>query len=61
MEYIILDNEWITTYYKIGSRSFNELIEIGAVKLDENLNEISRFTALIRSTFTKSCRAGFSG
>ena len=59
MEYIILDNEWITTYYKIGSRSFNELIEIGAVKLDENLNEISRFTALIRSTFTKKLSSRF--
>ncbi len=59
MEYIILDNEWITTYYKIGSRSFNELIEIGAVKLDENLKEISRFTALIRSTFTKKLSSRF--
>lgn len=59
MEYIILDNEWITTYYKIGDKSFNELIEIGAVKLDENLNEISRFTALIRSTFSKKLSSRF--
>jgi DNA polymerase III epsilon subunit-like protein len=59
MEYIILDNEWNTTFKKINGNYFNELIEIGAVKLDENLNEISRFSALIRSTFTKKLSSRF--
>lgn len=59
MEYIILDNEWNTTYQKINGKCFNELIEIGAVKLDENLNEISRFSALIKSTFTKKLSGRF--
>lgn len=59
MEFIILDNEWNTTYQKINGKSFNELIEIGAVKLDENLNEISRFSALIKSTFTKKLSSRF--
>ena len=59
MEFIILDNEWNTTYRKINGKSFNELIEIGAVKLDENLNEISRFSVLIRSTFTKKLSSRF--
>lgn len=59
MEYIILDNEWNTTYRKINGNYFNELIEIGAVKLDKELNEISRFSALIRSTFTKKLSSRF--
>lgn len=59
MNYIILDNEWNTTYHKIGGKCFNELIEIGAVKLDADLNEISRFSVLIRSTFTKKLSGRF--
>ncbi len=59
MEFIILDNEWNTTYRKINGKCFNELIEIGAVKLDEELNEISRFSVLIRSTFTKKLSSRF--
>lgn len=59
MEYIILDNEWNTTYQKINGKCFNELIEIGAVKLDTELNEISRFSALIKSTFTKKLSGRF--
>lgn len=59
MEYIILDNEWHTPYCKINGKSINELIEIGAVKLDEELNEISRFSVLIKSTFTKKLNSRF--
>ncbi|MBO5911999.1 MAG: exonuclease domain-containing protein [Clostridia bacterium] len=59
MEYIVLDNEWHTPYCKINGKCINELIEIGAVKLDENLNEISRFSVLIKSTFTKKLNTRF--
>lgn len=59
MEYIILDNEWNTSYKKINGKSFNELIEIGAVKLDSKLREISRFSVLIKSTFTKKLSSRF--
>lgn len=59
MEYIILDNEWNTSYRKINGKCLNELIEIGAVKLDENLKEISRFSVLIRSTLTKKLSSRF--
>lgn len=59
MEYIILDNEWHTPYCKINGKCINELIEIGAVKLDESLNEISRFSVLIKSTFTKKLNTRF--
>lgn len=59
MEYIILDNEWHTPYCKVNGKCINELIEIGAVKLDENLKEISRFSVLIKSTFTKKLNSRF--
>lgn len=59
MEYIILDNEWHTPYCKVNGKCINELIEIGAVKLDENLNEISRFNVLIKSTFSKKLNSRF--
>ncbi len=59
MEYIVLDNEWHTPYCKINGKCINELIEIGAVKLDENLNEVSRFSVLIKSTFTKKLNTRF--
>lgn len=59
MEYIILDNEWNTSYKKINGKCFNELIEIGAVKLDSKLREISRFSVLIKSTFTKKLSSRF--
>lgn len=59
MEYIILDNEWHTPYCKVNGKCINELIEIGAVKLDEELNEISRFSVLIRSTFTDKLSGRF--
>lgn len=59
MEFIILDNEWHTPYCKINGKCINELIEIGAVKLDENLKEISRFSVLIKSTFTKKLSSRF--
>ncbi len=59
MEYIILDNEWHTPFCKVNGKCINELIEIGAVKLDENLNEISRFSVLIKSTFSKKLSSRF--
>lgn len=59
MEFIILDNEWHTPYCTVNGKCINELIEIGAVKLDENLREISRFSVLIKSTFTKKLSSRF--
>ncbi len=46
MQYVIFDLEWNCTH--IGKDAFlNEIIEIGAVKLDSQLNEIGRFSELI--------------
>ena len=53
MNYIILDMEWNSAYSKVHGRFINEIIEIGAVKLDSSLREIGRFQAFVRSRLTK--------
>lgn len=57
MNYIVVDLEWNqainqTNKNKIDSMQF-EIIEIGAVKLDENFNEISRYESLIKPVLHK--------
>lgn len=38
MSYVILDLEWNGSYSKVLHKFVNEIIEIGAVKLDDELN-----------------------
>ncbi len=59
MNYVLLDLEWNSAYCKSEGKFVNEIIEIGAVKLDENLNEISSFDAIIRSQLTRRLRTHF--
>ncbi|MBQ7545639.1 MAG: exonuclease domain-containing protein [Clostridia bacterium] len=56
MYYVILDLEWNNTYGRKTKSFINEIIEIGAVMLDENLNEVSRYSSLIRSQIGKKLR-----
>ena len=48
MNYIIMDLEWNNAYMKSAQKFVNEIIEIGAVKLDENLQEVGTFSELIK-------------
>lgn len=48
MQYVILDLEWNSGYSKRVGGYFNEIMEIGAIKLDENLNILGQFSILIR-------------
>ena len=51
MNYVVVDFEWNQACYGKGSENRKipfEIIEIGAVKLDENLKEIDRFSRTIR-------------
>lgn len=51
MNYVVVDFEWNQACYGKGSENRKipfEIIEIGAVKLDENLKEIGRFSRTIR-------------
>ena len=53
MGYVFLDLEWNNAFSKEHGRFINEIIEIGAVKFDENMNELSRFDTFVRSRITK--------
>lgn len=53
MKYIIIDLEWNgAPLYKTGGY-FNEIIEIGAVRIDEQLNHVDTFQALIQPKIHK--------
>ena len=48
MSYVILDLEWNSAYsYKL-KRFVNEIIEFGAVRLDDELNIESAFSSLVK-------------
>lgn len=59
MNFVIFDLEWNNVYnYKTG-KGMNEIIEIGAVKLDKNLNIIDTFNQLIRPKLSKKLSGRF--
>lgn len=47
MKYVILDLEWNTAYSKSAHRFVNEIIEFGAVKVDETGTVLGEFSRLI--------------
>ena len=53
MTYIILDLEWNGAYSKRAHGYFNEIIEIGAVKMDESLTQKDTFHAVIRPVVSR--------
>ena len=53
MTYVILDLEFNGTYSKNRHRFFNEIIEFGAVKLDEKLNIVETFSELVAPQISK--------
>lgn len=53
MEYILLDLEWNGAYCKSAGKFVNEIIEIGAVRLNEQLEEVDGFRQMVRSQLTK--------
>ncbi len=61
MHYVILDLEWNSAYCPWQKRFLNEIIEFGAVKLDEQLKEVSRFQCFVRSKLTKRLRSRVKG
>ena len=60
MQYIVLDLEWDNDYYPKIRRSINQILQIGAVKLDENFNLIDTFSINIKSVFSKKVSSRFS-
>lgn len=57
MQYIIMDLEWNNTYARRVKGFINEVIEIGAVRLDENLNYVDEFSSLVKSSIGKKLRS----
>ncbi len=53
MNYIIMDLEWNNTYCKKKKGFMNEIIEIGAVMLDENLEVVDVFSTFIKAQLGK--------
>ncbi len=52
MNYIILDLEWNTVYHKKENKFINEILQIGAVRLDDNLNLTDSFQVTVKSALT---------
>ena len=53
MDFVIFDLEWNGAYSKRLNCNINEIIEIGAVKLDSELNKKDEFSILIRPELSK--------
>lgn len=56
MHYIIIDLEWNNTYARRKKGFLNEIIEVGAVMLDDELNTIDQFSCLIKAQIGKKLR-----
>lgn len=53
MHYIIMDLEWNTAIIKATNGYLNEIIEIGAVRLNENLVQTDEFRIFVKPQLTK--------
>lgn len=60
MEYVIFDLEWDSVYYKPRKGFINQILQIGAVKLNDNFNIVDRFEATVRSSISKKVSNRFS-
>ena len=57
MDYVILDLEWNGCYSKKLGGYINEIIEFGAVKLNENLEIIDQFSMLVKPEICRRIRS----
>lgn len=60
MDYIILDLEWDSAYSKKHSRFVNQIIQIGAVKLDSKFNFVDSFKQTIVSSLKNKVTKRFT-
>lgn len=59
MDYIIFDLEWNNAYNYKTKKGMNEIIEIGAVKLNSKLEIVDTFKQLIKPRITKKLGSRF--
>lgn len=60
MTYIVLDLEFNGAFSKRHNRFFNEIIEFGAVRLDEQLNIVDTFSELVTPQISKKLNSHVS-
>lgn len=60
MNYVILDMEWDSVYHKLYKRFINQILQIGAVKLDEKFNIVDIFDVTVKSSVSKKVTKRFS-
>lgn len=60
MNYIILDMEWDNVYLKSKHGFINQILQIGAVKCDDNLNIIDTLKINIKSSVSKKVSSRFT-
>lgn len=53
MQYVIMDLEWNNAYSRRKGGFMNEIIEVGAVKLDSELNTVSSFSEVVKAKVGK--------
>ncbi|MBE6778830.1 MAG: exonuclease domain-containing protein [Ruminococcaceae bacterium] len=53
MQYVVVDLEWNGSYSKKAHGYFNEIIELGAVKLDDDFRRMDTFQCTIRPSVSK--------
>ena len=57
MHYIVIDLEWNGSYSKKAHGYFNEIIEVGAVKVNEQMQIVDEFRAAIKPVVSKKLSA----
>lgn len=60
MFYVILDMEWDSVYHKLHKRFINQILQIGAVKLDENFNITDIFDVTVKSSVSNRVSSRFT-
>lgn len=60
MEYVILDMEWDSAYFPPEKRFINQILQIGAVKLNEKFDIIDTLDITIHSSFSKRVSKRFT-
>ncbi len=60
MNYIILDLEWDSVFYKPEKRFINQILQIGAVKLDDSFKIVDTFEVTVKSEISKKVTGRFA-
>ncbi len=60
MNYIILDLEWDSTYFPKQKRIINQILQIGAVKLNQNFDVTDTFEVTVKSSISKKVTGRFA-